>query len=40
MEELELSWTEMYDIVSLKTDCKHIRSLPMCVIYPHTDDLN
>lgn len=40
MEQLEFSWTETYDVVSLKTECKHIKSLPMCVIYPHTDDLN
>lgn len=30
----------MYDIVSLKTDCKHIRSLPLCVIYPRSDKDN
>lgn len=37
MEDIEFSWTEMYDIVSLKTECKHIRSLPMCVIYPRKE---
>lgn len=40
MEELEFSWTEMYDIVSLKTECKGIKSLPICVIYPRQDELN
>ena len=40
MEEIELSWTEMYDIVSLKTDCKHIKSLPLCVIYPRSSEPN
>ncbi len=39
-EELEILWTEMYDIVSLKTECKEIKSLPICVIYPRHDGMN
>ncbi|MFQ6060293.1 MAG: hypothetical protein ACE5KV_03210 [Thermoplasmata archaeon] len=40
MEDLEFSWEEMYDIVSLRTECKHIRSLPICVIYPRSREEN
>lgn len=34
MEDLKLDWSDEYEIVSLMADCKQIRSLPACVIYP------
>ncbi len=37
MDNLDMEYREMYDIVSLKMECKELKSLPIFVIYPKTD---
>ncbi len=37
MEKLEFSRTDGYEILSLMTECKQIKSLPIWVIYPRND---
>jgi hypothetical protein len=38
MKELEFDQTGKYEILSLTTECRNIKSLPMCVIYPRDEE--
>ena len=37
MEKLEFPQMDGYEIVSLRTECRQIKSLPIWVIYPRND---
>lgn len=37
MDDFVMDYREQYDVVSLKMECKELRSLPIFVIYPRVE---